>query len=37
MKIARELEQLCLTCINHFDELDLDSLGRVPKVENMIK
>lgn len=29
MKIARELEQLCLTCINHFDELDLDRLGVV--------
>lgn len=29
MKIARELEQLCLTCINHFDELDLDRLGKI--------
>lgn len=29
MKIAHELEQLCSACINHFDELDLDRLGKI--------
>lgn len=29
MKISHELEQLCSACINHFDELDLDRLGKI--------
>ncbi len=29
MKIARELEQLCSACINHFGEFDLDKTGNI--------
>lgn len=29
MKIIRELEQLYSACINHFDELDLDRVGKI--------